>query len=158
MKTAFTILAILSFLLYAYVVFGLLLIRPFSGLNSGLTFVQYLRFNSNFIPFSEIYRKIYQMATGHPLAHIARLNLFGNLVIFVPMGFYLPYFLRRMSKFKVYALSMAILIIAVEVTQLVTGSGIIDIDDFILNFTGAVVGFAICKYTPISRLFKLRMY
>ena len=35
---------------------------------------------------------------------------------------------------------------------------IIDIDDFILNFTGALVGFIICKHTPIRHLLKCRAY
>jgi glycopeptide antibiotics resistance protein len=42
--------------------------------------------------------------------------------------------------------------------QLITLKGSLDIDDFILNLFGALVGVIICKNTPICSLFTKRAY
>ena len=156
---AFTIFVVLTFLCYVYITAYLLFLgRPWSGIHDGLSFAEFIRLNSNFVPFSEISRKIGEIISGSPTAHIARRNLLGNLFVFAPMGFYLPYLWNKMTGLRLYAISTAMLALAVEVTQLVTRSGTVDIDDFILNFIGALLGFAVCKYTPIRSLFRHRAY
>ena len=159
MKIVFTILVFITFLVYVYLAADLLFFsRAWLRTYDELSFVEFFRFNSNLIPFAEIFRKIGVIISGSPSASIARLNLFGNLFIFAPMGFYLPYFWNKMKGLRIYALSTAMLIIGVEAAQLVTRSGIVDIDDFILNFIGALLGFAICRYLPVRHLFKYRAY
>ena len=46
----------------------------------------------------------------------------------------------------------------VEIIQLTTMSGSLDIDDFTLNFTGALIGFNVFTRTPIRSLLKLRAW
>lgn len=68
-------------------------------------------------------------------------NLVGNVVMFVPLGFFLPYFNRR-SKKLFGCLGVAFLIIlCAEITQALTLLGFFDVDDFILNLIGAMLGF-----------------
>jgi glycopeptide antibiotics resistance protein len=53
---------------------------------------------------------------------------------------------------------MATAIIIIEIVQISTKSGSLDIDDFILNFVGALIGFIIFTRSPIRVLLKLRAW
>lgn len=72
-------------------------------------------------------------------------NLFGNVVLFVPMGFFAPWISAVWQKFWQQLLLMVTLIIAVEVTQLATGLGWCDVDDLILNVLGTSLGFLLWR-------------
>ncbi len=74
-------------------------------------------------------------------------NLFGNVLIFVPFGFFLPMASRYRSFFGTMFYSFG-LSLCVEVFQLVTKVGSFDVDDLLLNTIGGVLGyisFVICN-------------
>lgn len=94
-----------------------------------------------------------------PLAEIKRcvrymdmpgmqLNLFGNVICFMPLGFVLPVLRpRRWGFFRVACLSFLASVL-VEIIQLVTKLGSCDVDDVILNTCGGMAGwllFFLCK-------------
>jgi glycopeptide antibiotics resistance protein len=81
-------------------------------------------------------------------------NLIGNFIMFLPMGIYLPYFIKRINKASVFSISMIILLFVIEVIQLVTRRGSFDIDGFILNMLGALIGFGIWKMKFVQKLLK----
>ncbi len=66
-------------------------------------------------------------------------NLFGNILLFVPLGIYSMIFMREKSKkkatFVVFLTSFA-----VEIVQYTFKKGIGDIDDIILNVLGGYIG------------------
>ena len=70
-------------------------------------------------------------------------NLAGNVVLFVPLGWILPYFLPFARKTKGFLLSAAALILLVEFTQAFTLLGFCDFDDLLLNVLGGWIGFYI---------------
>ena len=111
----------------------------------------------NLIPFKTIMEYIADIADGGSKGHAIR-NLLGNLLLFFPMGFYIPFFLKKTGKIGAYSMIMATAIIVIEIIQLATKSGSLDIDDFILNFAGALTGFFIFTCTPVRRLLKLRAW
>jgi glycopeptide antibiotics resistance protein len=74
--------------------------------------------------------------------------------MFLPMGIYLPFFIRRTNKISVFSISMIILLLVIEVIQVVTKRGSFDIDDFILNMLGALIGFGIWKMKVVQKLLK----
>jgi glycopeptide antibiotics resistance protein len=74
--------------------------------------------------------------------------------MFLPMGIYLPYYIKKLNKVGKFTLSMIILLFVIEATQLVTRRGSFDIDDFTLNIVGALVGFGIWKTKTVQRLLK----
>jgi len=78
--------------------------------------------------------------------------------LFFPAGFYLPFFVRKMGKLKIYSIVMAALIIAVELVQVLTMTGSLDVDDFMLNSVGALIGYLVFTRTPARSLFKLRAW
>src|SRR5690606_38936395 len=91
------------------------------------------------------------MFDGSLNLNIAIKNLFGNLIMFLPMGIYLPYYIKKLNKVGKFTLSMIILLFVIEATQLVTRRGSFDMDDFILNIVGALVGFGIWKSKIVQR-------
>ena len=111
----------------------------------------------NLIPFKTIAEYITAIMNGGVRGHAIR-NLCGNLFLFFPAGFYLPFFVQKMRKIKIYSIVMAAAIIVIEVVQLTTKSGSMDIDDFILNFAGALIGFVVFTRTSIRTLLKLRAW
>lgn len=81
------------------------------------------------------------------LGWIAYANLFGNVLIFVPFGFFMPMASRYRSFFLTLFYSFGLSFL-VESFQLVTRVGSFDVDDLLLNTLGGVAGyilFAICN-------------
>ena len=109
------------------------------------------------VPFKTITQYITTIADGNIKGHAIR-NLSGNLFLFFPAGFYLPFFARKMNKIGIYSMVMAAVIIIVELIQLATKSGSLDIDDFILNYVGALIGFIIFTRTLIRALLQFRAW
>lgn len=87
----------------------------------------------NFVPFFTI--------KGYLFRHMpmAVSNLAGNILLFVPMGVYLPLFSRRGRTWSAL-LWILLMSIAVEAAQFFLRAGSADIDDVILNVTGGLIG------------------
>nr|WP_269745328.1 VanZ family protein [Pontibacillus litoralis] len=79
-------------------------------------------------------------------------NLGGNFIMFLPMGIYLPYFFSRLNKISMFSISMVMVLFVIEVMQLVMRRGSFDIDDFILNMCGALIGFAMWKTKTVQKM------
>lgn len=74
-------------------------------------------------------------------------NLAGNILIFVPYGFFISVASRERGFFKTLFFSMG-LSLCVEIIQLFTRVGSFDVDDILLNTIGGVLGyitFLICN-------------
>lgn len=74
---------------------------------------------------------------------LAIVNLFGNIIMFLPLGFFLPLLWQGLRKWwKTWFLVLFIMTL-IEVTQALTLRGTCDVDDLILNLLGAAMGYAI---------------
>lgn len=69
-------------------------------------------------------------------------NLSGNILIFVPYGFFISVASRERGFFKTLFFSMG-LSLCVEIIQLFTRVGSFDVDDILLNTIGGVLGYII---------------
>lgn len=107
-----------------------------------------LHYGLNFEPFHTIRNYLRAYHRGY-IPEIAMMNLAGNLAAFAPMGFFLPSLCRPMGNLLLYLPTMTLTILGVEVMQVVTASGSGDIDDLILNLTGALVLWLVLW--PLSR-------
>lgn len=67
--------------------------------------------------------------------------LIGNIAMFLPLGFFLPFITERVNKKNIFVVAIAVPFI-VELLQMVFGRSF-DIDDLICNFIGIVAGFFI---------------
>lgn len=91
--------------------------------------------NSNFIPF----RTILGYLGGEPSWRIAIDNLLGNILLFIPMGIFLPSLFRTITWKGIFAVALGFSV-ALEISQLFV-IGTPDIDDVILNTFGAILGY-----------------
>lgn len=79
---------------------------------------------------------------GH-LVRLGAVNLAGNVLMFVPLGFLLPGAFPGLRGFWRTFLAAGILICAVEILQMLFLVGFCDVDDLILNLTGSSIGYAL---------------
>jgi len=94
----------------------------------------------NLVPFHTVI-EIVQDFQGQ----IAR-QLVGNVVMFVPLGFLLPLVSMRCRRLRVTTIVALVVSVGIEFIQLamlltLVSSRSVDIDDVVLNVTGAVLGY-----------------
>ncbi len=136
-KVLFTLyLAVLLFILFAR--YG----ENFSPSLADLT----NRFSTsvNLKPFHTINSYLKALENGNVSPSVVKNNLLGNFLLFMPY----PFFAYAFSKYKnaLWVITLtALTVIAVEIIQIVTGLGSLDIDDFILNVSGAALAYIILK-------------
>ena len=73
-------------------------------------------------------------------------NIGGNIIMFVPLGFFLRALVPKCRKFWRCMDTVAIIMTAVELCQLFTLRGFCELDDLMLNLLGAAMGWAIAKW------------
>ena len=82
-----------------------------------------------------------------PLARLAAVNLAGNIVLFIPLGYLLRAVFPKLRKAWQALLAAAGIIILVELFQMVTLLGACDVDDLILNLLGCAIGCGLYSLT-----------
>ncbi len=98
---------------------------------------------ANLTPFDTIDNYVRAVRNGNISRNVFLWNIVGNLVLFVPMGMFLPHLKKRLSKGVRCLVNILLIIVLIEALQLILGVGSLDVDDVILNFTGSVVGYVI---------------
>lgn len=104
-------------------------------------------YSYNLVPFLEMKRFwLNREVIGNFAVFI---NLAGNVLAFVPFGFFLPMLNRHtrgLFRMGLFTFEFSLL---VETIQLVSKVGSFDVDDLILNTLGGILGyliFALCDY------------
>ena len=82
---------------------------------------------------------------------LAVVNLFGNIIMFIPLGYFLPRLWAGLQKWWRTWLMTLLIMTAVEITQLLTLRGTCDVDDLILNLLGAAMGYGIFRVLKKDR-------
>lgn len=118
---------------------------------------QFLKYNINLVPFRTISEYCKSFINNTINRDIIIRNIFGNFILFMPMAVILSCIIKKFRTWRVFGLYMVIILCSVEVVQLLTKTGSLDIDDFILNMSGACLAFAIMKKEKIRVLCK-RIY
>jgi glycopeptide antibiotics resistance protein len=144
----------ISFVFYLLALVYLLFLGTRAIFWSDISWIEYIKNSSNFVPFKTITTYILAMFDGSMNMYIPIENLFGNFMMFMPMGIYLPYLFKHLNKFSRFTISMSSLLIVIEVVQVVTRLGSFDIDDFILNMLGAWIGYGVWKTKVVQYLLK----
>ena len=102
----------------------------------------------NLVLFKEIMRFIeYREELG---AFAVFANLFGNILIFVPYGFFISMASTSRGFFQTLFYSFA-LSLGVEIFQLFARVGSFDVDDLLLNTLGGVLGYILFLICNIIR-------
>lgn len=97
-----------------------------------------IRWGANFVPFKTIVPQL----RGQPRWSTAIVNLVGNTVLFVPVGFLFPLVYRKMTWRKSLAVG-----VAMEGMEWMFNVGIVDVDDVILNAFGVMIGYWIFTFS-----------
>ncbi len=66
-----------------------------------------------------------------------------NIILFIPLGFLLPFLWKKLNHITSCSLSGLLISLAIELSQLVTKRGFFQIDDMLTNTVGCVIGFGI---------------
>jgi Glycopeptide antibiotics resistance protein len=103
-------------------------------------------YHYNLKPFTEITRYLNHV---NEIGYFGvALNLFGNVVCFMPLGFVLPILSNRKWGLIRITIISFLASLVIEITQLVTKLGSCDVDDIIMNTLGGFLGyilFVICS-------------
>lgn len=129
-------------ILYLVALSIILFCRKPDGLGIGLSQIAMrLQTSVNLRPLKTLDGYFSAIAFGGIGSKLYCLNIYGNVLLFCPLG---VIFSRKLKVFP-SILSLLAAIISAELLQLVFGVGRADIDDVILNFVGALLGYVIAR-------------
>ncbi len=126
---------IVLFILYLVVLFYLLFFAEQMGRSGGANY------RYNMVPFKEINR-FFNNAQVLGIKAVV-LNLIGNIVVFIPLGYFIPRVLKSNPGLIVSVLLCMEFSMSVEIIQLITKKGCCDVDDVILNTFGGLIGYIV---------------
>ena len=110
---------------------------------------------SNIIPFATIQNYITRLISNDINTSIVIINFTTNLLLFAPMGFFIPIlFEKRIKNLKQFAIMIIAITMIIEILQFITYRGSADIDDVILNTIGAIIVYMFMKTKLIKNLLK----
>ena len=120
---------------YLYIFLMLILLFARIPSTEDYSYYELIHMNLNLIPFKTIsnYYFVLKYPFNSYIAYVAFINLVGNLVVFIPLGLFLPIFFRTCRKYIFTLFVSTISVSVIEILQLVTLRGSLDIDDLILN-------------------------
>lgn len=100
-------------------------------------------FSYNFIPFKEILRFLTKTSYFGP--KIVLINVIGNILLFMPFGFFFASILKYPVKHAAWKVTFVSTFLSgfMEFIQFMTKTGCCDIDDIILNTFGGYLGYVL---------------
>jgi len=151
--------------LFVLFVFYLVLLIDFTLINNGYgrdilsvfdpdrsSFRRYLKESTNFIPFATV--KLFIKGYVHHNLSWAdtAVNLLGNFAFFMPLAFFICLLKKeRISFFRMF-IFLFVCIVSVECLQVVFMTGSCDIDDLILNLSGAMLFYFVICRSGVSKI------
>lgn len=110
--------------------------------------------SANLIPFKNkiLYLSAHNYALHGSIAYQFYSDFIGNILLFIPLPFFLS-LLAGINNFKRILIVSAITSLLIETIQFISGIGVADIDDVILNTTGACLGFLLLKLFQPGKFF-----
>lgn len=115
-----------------------------------MTYWEYIQRSINLIPFNTIRKYIHSVNSGTINIKTVIANLFGNFILFMPFGLFLPTLFDVMKKPLRYLATIFSIVFAIEIMQIIFQVGAFDIDDFILNIAGSMFAFIIYNYSVLK--------
>lgn len=133
---------IMLFSLSMVVIFSLTGISPMSGFHIDIRISEI-----SFIPFEGIIEMLQGGITTHSF-----INIIGNIVMFMPIGFLLPLIYTKINSYKKVLVIGFCTSLLIELSQLFLTRGT-DVDDLILNTLGSILGYL--AFTIFRRIFNI---
>lgn len=80
-----------------------------------------------------------------------------NIFLFSPFG-WLGLSIKKFNRFASIALFFLVAISIIESIQYLTGRGVADVDDVLLNTSGMVIGFVLFKYATWKNIANIKIH
>ena len=148
MKTTF----LLFFIIYIILLINLLFFdETFGriGFTSNYNYIkEYIQNSYNLIPFKTINAYL----TYNVSAKVLYTNVFGNFIVLIPLSFFVIVFSNKKIRFTTMLLSSILIPFIIEIIQILTQTGIFDVDDIILNGTGMLISFIFFNLKIIKKI------
>lgn len=109
------------------------------------SFEDYLRFNVNLKPFESIMLFVNGYQREAVSLEALLRNIGGNMIVFMPMAYFLPFFFKSQRKWYWFTLTIIFIVFVVEVLQVLLRLGSGDVDDLLLNVFGALFMYIVLK-------------
>ncbi|MDF2946519.1 MAG: VanZ family protein [Bacillales bacterium] len=142
MNKIFKLVSIVGFAFYLLVLTSHVILKYYDvnyGNHFNFKYPNYYWKSHNFIPFKTIY--FYFVLAKNVNLNTRVLNILGNIIGFVPLGFMLPLIFNKVKRIKNVVIYSLYLSLFYETIQLLFKLGSFDIDDLILNTTGGTLGY-----------------
>lgn len=127
--------------IYGFIVFRDISMEDVKSCASLEYYKMQLTYSTNFIPFH-----VFTERGNYSMSISYYVQLFGNLVLFLPYGLVLPILWKKIRGTKLFLVVTILGLFLVETIQFVFMCGSWDIDDILLNLFGALLGFGVYKW------------
>jgi glycopeptide antibiotics resistance protein len=118
------------------------------------SFFEHLKLSYNLIPFKTIIKYIYWYIHGSVSLRYFIINIFGNIIAFMPFALFAPILFPKVDNIKKFITTLFCIVLLIELLQIITLSGFFDIDDFILNIGGAYIMYKILELSKLNSSIK----
>ena len=115
-------------------------------------FSDYINRNTNIVPFATVRLFINAVKTSALPLYAVLENLLGNLAAFMPLPFFTVCLFKKINKWYTLFAVTLISVLLIELLQLLLLTGASDIDDVILNVSGAMLFYVLLRIPAVSRL------
>lgn len=155
MKKSTRTIVLIAFVIYCISLVYFFFLEARSINSFDWSFWEHLKYSTNLVPFKNIAEYVGKINSGTMNTSTIVANLLGNLVVLLPMGFFIPSIFSKVRSLPKFVLTICGIVFFVEVLQVIFRIGFFDIDSFILRIAGAMVGYSIWKITPIKKVFTI---
>ena len=121
----------------------------YTGISYKINGVNNYAFSYNLVPFKQIYENFYLVFNNAQSFSLLFDYVIVDLCLFVPYSFFIPYLKAKIS-FIEFFIIMFLIITMKELFQLITGFGVFDINDIILNLIGVSFAFYLIMYLKFN--------
>lgn len=99
----------------------------------------------NLVPFRTIrlFLRCFEPPLRPNLVRMGLVNLLGNILMFLPLGFLPPAFIPQLNRLWKVLLAALLVMALAEFLQMLLLVGTLDVDDLILNLAGTALGYAL---------------
>ena len=134
----------ITWILFILYIIFLLSTIVYTKLTTGAIYPE-LNIKSNLVPFTSIIVTITLLLTKTQGFYYIFDYLILDIILFIPLGLFLPILFPKTKKIKNFILICLTISIIKELFQLLLNVGMFNIDDIILNLSGAIISYTIFK-------------
>ncbi len=145
------------FVIYTLMVIDFTLINDSFGRNISNIFLtdkaeikEYLSQRINIVPFATVRLFINAYRDSALDTYSVLENILGNLFVLMPFAFFVPNVFKKINSALKFFGVISVFVLLIEVLQLVFLTGSADIDDFILNVSGAMIAYGVLRITKVN--------